>query len=118
MYGPAMSDPWYVAGVVIRSKVCPRLCVGMLICFMLKAAIVFSRVCASWSSLSFIWMLMSPMIIRIWYLGGSFSRSVNWSVKLLLLNCCSVLCCGWYIPIMVYTPDPNCVFQMLCSKLE
>ena len=103
MYGPAISDPWYVAGVMIRSKVCPRLCIGMLTCcFKLKAAIVFSRVCASWSLLSFVWMLMSPMIIRSWYLGSSsVSRSVNWSMKLLLLNCCSVLCGGWYISFMV-----------------
>ena len=103
MYGPAMSDPWYVADVMIRSNVCPRLCVGMLTyCFKLKAAIVFRRVCASWSSLLFIWMLKSPMITRSWYLGSSsVSRSVNWSMKLLLLNCCSAPCHGWYIPIMV-----------------
>ena len=31
----------------------------------------------------------------------SVSRSVNWSMKLLLLNCCSVPCGGWYIQIMV-----------------
>ena len=94
MYGPAMSDPWYLAGVMIKSKVCPRLCVGMLICcFKLKAAIVFSRVCASWSLLLVIWMLMSPMIIRSGCLeSSSVSRSVNWLVKLLLLNCCSVVC--------------------------
>ena len=60
-----MSDPWYVAGVMIRSNVHPRLCVGMLMCcFKLKAAIVFRSVCESWSSLSFMWILMSPMIIR------------------------------------------------------
>ena len=64
MYGPAISDPWYVVGVMIRSSVCPRLCVVMLkCCFKLKAAIVFRSVCASGSSLSFIWMLMCLMII-------------------------------------------------------
>ena len=53
-YGPAMSNPWYVAGVMIKSNVCPRLCVGMLTCCLkLKAAIVFRRVCAPWSSLLF-----------------------------------------------------------------
>ena len=60
-----MNDPWFVAGLIIRSNVCPRLCVEILTCcFKSKAAIVFRSVCASWSSLSFIWMLMSPMIIR------------------------------------------------------
>ena len=72
MYDPAMSDPWYVAGVMIRSNVCPRLCVGMLTCcFKLKAGIVCRSVCASWSLLSFIWMLMSPMLIKSWCLGSS-----------------------------------------------
>ena len=68
---------------------CPRLCVGILTCcFRLKASSMLSRVCASWSSLSFIWMLMFPMIIRSWCLGSSsVSRSVNWSMKLLFLNC-------------------------------
>ena len=46
MYGPAISDPWYVAGVMIMSSVCPRLCVGMLTCcFRLKASSMLSRVC-------------------------------------------------------------------------
>ena len=31
-YCPAMSDPLYVAGVMIKSNVYPRLCVGMLMC--------------------------------------------------------------------------------------
>ena len=88
MYGPTISDPWYVAGVMIRSSVCPRLCVGMFTCCLrLKTSSVLSRVCASLSSLSVIWMLMSPMIIRSWCLGSSsVSRSVNWSMKLLFLN--------------------------------
>ena len=48
MYGPAISYPWYVAGMMIMSSVCPRLCVGMLTCcFRLKAASLLSRVCAS-----------------------------------------------------------------------
>ena len=50
--------------------------------------------------------------------SSSVSRSVNWSMKLILLKCCSVPCCGWYIPIMVWSFDPSCVFQMLCLKQE
>ena len=75
--------------------------------------------CASWSPISFVWISMSPMIIRSWCLGSScVSRSVNWSMKLLLLNCWSVPCGSWCIPIIVYTLDPSCMFQILCSKLE
>ena len=92
--------------VMIRPKVCLRLYAGMLTCcFRLKVTIVFSRVCTSWSLLSFMWILMSPMIIRSWCLGRSFvSRSVNWSMKLLLLNFvqCSVV---------------GGIFQLLCRLL-
>ena len=48
MYGPTISDPWYIAGVMNKSSLCPRLCAGMLTCcFRLKAASVFNGVCES-----------------------------------------------------------------------
>ena len=102
-YGPVMNYPSYVAGVMIRSNVCPRMCVGMLMCcFKLNAAIVSRSVCLSRSFPSFMWMLTSPMIIRSWcFKSSSVSRSVNLSIKLLLLNCCSVPCGRWYILIIV-----------------
>ena len=99
--------PMCVLGCVLVLVVCS---------FKLKATIVFRSVCASLYSMSFMWILMSPMIIRSWCLGSSsVSRSINWSLsyccwivvwclvvdsifwlwcRLLILVVCS-RCCAW-----------------------
>ena len=39
-----MRDPLYVAGVMIRSSVCPRLCVGMLTCCFKLNVVIVSKI--------------------------------------------------------------------------
>ena len=92
MYGPGTSSPTLLNPVlfvvIITSRVCPLLCVGILTCCdRLKAFIESCSMDAFRLVGSSIYIFVSPSIIMLLYLDWSdVKRSVNWSINVVSEN--------------------------------